>query len=371
MMYYFIIGAFALLLSFYPYFVWAVPFSPTGISTLILFFLFLLHFKIKKETIFFSFLITLLYVFLSLKGGYSIFGILSLLMLCMLFYTDKQFIADLFVSFSKIYAVLMGISFIMYIIVVILGISIPHTEIQALNPEKIGFVTYYKYPFLIVADSFNFLKYRFSGFFDEPGVVGTISAVSLLTNRFDLRKWYNIIILIVGIFSMSLYFIVLIFIFFFFQTSVKYKFLFGLVSIILLFLFSKSEVINDLLFRRFNLSNGSWDNRNHMATGWYEAFMNSPNYLVGYGTGASQIYNSGGSSYKNIIIDHGFIFFFSYVMIFVFYGMKVLKNNKDKFLYVVIFSSILFQRPYIDNVGYLFLMFAPICVLCNNDFDEK
>lgn len=67
---------------------------------------------------------------------------------------------------------------------------------------------YTVYPLLVLDKGVDIL--RFYGPFNEPGVVGTLGAVLLCTQKFNFKDWRTLIILLAGVLSMSLFFFALV-----------------------------------------------------------------------------------------------------------------------------------------------------------------
>lgn len=76
--------------------------------------------------------------------------------------------------------------------------------------------------------------------------------------------------------------------------------------------YQDNEVINRYIISRMEYENGNFSGNNRTHGGmdaWYKTyFENSDDYYFGLGAGASQIYNPGGASYKDIIINCGIVF---------------------------------------------------------------
>lgn len=360
-------SAIAIFISFSPYFTWHFPISVAGLATLTLFLLNIRN--CKRRTNPWIYLFTGLYIILAIRGNYSLFGFILLLLLCIFFYLDDNYCQKLYKSFIIIFSVLCSVSFTVYFCAVILELPVPSTPIDPLYDTKTeAGISYYSYPFLVVSESvIKLLRYRFCGYFDEPGVIGTIVGSCLLINRFDFKKWYNVLLFIFGLFTMSLYFYFMVLFYYLLVARTKAKILIFLSLGILFFLLRDNEIVSTLILDRLSFDEGlsSINNRDHMSTTWWNNFVQSDVFWVGLGSGTSNIVNDGGSSYKDIIIDHGFIFFILYIVIYFLMAKSMIKNMKQTLFCFIIFFSVLFQRPYIDACGYVFLMFIPIVIIAN------
>ena len=83
---------------------------------------------------------------------------------------------------------------------------------QMLNPQKSETGTfYYLLPGSVILNyTLDYPLFRLCGMFDEPGIVGTISALLLAADRVDLSKPTNLLLLLAGIMSLSLAFVVIL-----------------------------------------------------------------------------------------------------------------------------------------------------------------
>lgn len=347
--------AILLLITFQPYFTWFFPISLTGLSTYISFFFF---FKYKKKSIEISTVILfILYIFVSIRGGFSIFGTITNLCVATLLLTDNDFIIIVFDKFRKIFSVVIGISLLVFILVIFFKIALPYQILEPLNSNK-NEVYYHAYPFLTMYYSYGIPLLRFCGLFDEPGVVGTISGALLVLSRFDLKDKYNIPILLSGLFSASLFFIAICFLYIIIVAKGKYKFMGVIFFLILLIIASKIELTQDLIVDRLVYEDGGFagDSRSsHLSETWYNNFIHSSSIYFGLGNNAHMIHNEGGCSYKDLIIDYGIIFFVLYALCFAIPAFKK-QNFRDFLVFAIVFWGIIYQRPFITTLGYLFLL---------------
>lgn len=359
-----IIGAVAILVAFNPYIVWHFPIDATGIACGIIFVLSLLHFKTYQSSFFAMVVIIALYIYMAVYSELSIMGLIALLMICPIFLTSKRFLNDVYGKFVTLYSALIFISLIVFLLVAFLDIRLPYYQIEPLNEEKEK-ITYYAYPFLVYVENGGFLNFRFHGIFDEPGVVGTISGAVMLIENFNLKRTRNIPIFLSGVFSLSLFFFLISSIFVLLKSKLSVKMAASFLIILLYVLLSQNEVLDSLLFSRFELSDSggfAGDTRDHMSESWYKNFCNSPSFYFGLGGGSHAVYNYGGASYKDLIIDYGIVFMVLYALSFFWAALSLLKKRMDVVLYLVIIGSVIYQRPFINNIGYVFLIFVPLYV---------
>lgn len=302
----------------------------------------------------------LIFMVFIIRSDFTILGIIKKLFVIPLLFARRDLLEETFRAFVRIFAIVMSVSLVVYFVVVLLGINLPRVQIQPLNDLKTG--SYYLYPFLILTDARDMIgfSFRFHGFFDEPGVVGTISAIILVIERFNLRSKFNIVILLAGIFSFSMFFYLTCFIAILLTAPNKVKIGTLVLVAVLLYLFRDNEIVDQLIFSRFTDDEGLWslyDNRN---TGvfnlYYESFSKSSAFWTGLGAGSAANIGEGGSSYKMLVYDYGMIFFVLYVAIYYFFVFGIFKGWKTYFAFSLILLGTMYQRPFVGEITYTFLM---------------
>jgi hypothetical protein len=215
----------------------------------------------------------------------------------------------------------------------------------------------------------DMLLKRFCAYYDEPGVVGTISGILFLCNGFNFKKICNIPIFIGGILSFSLAFYLVLIIYGIFFLPLKYKLFFTSVFIILLFVFNQNQVVqlvNNYIFSRMQIKNGEWvgDNRTISSfDNWYNNFKKTDDFYWGIGREKSLIVNLGGASYKDLIVSYGVVFFIIYCLAFFFMAYGRFGLRKELYIFLFLFLAIIYQRPFITNYFYVFLLYIPIISL--------
>jgi hypothetical protein len=321
----------------------------------------------------------ILYLVIALSSGLNVVGIVSLLLICPIFLLEDEFVADVFKTYVFIFSISLIPSILSYVCVMILGIPLPNVRINSLNPDKVG--DYFQYPFLVVYQQGGITMPNFFGYYDEPGVIGTISAILLIVRKFNLKEKINIPIFIAGLLSISFYFLLLFAIYILIFAKLKFKLVVAVIAIFFVTQYISNPLLYDLVFKRFELtSDGGFAGDNRISDKyfetWYRSYKQSSSYLFGLGRDMHLKYNPGGSSYVDIIIDRGILFFSVYVISFLLLGIKKLQLSKGLVVYAIVLLSLLYQRPFIENVFYVFLLFAPISALDvqqkqNLDHDEN
>jgi hypothetical protein len=199
---------------------------------------------------------------------------------------------------------------------------------------------------------------RFYGFYDEPGVVGTIAAVLLCSDGFNLQKWYNIPIFIAGVLSFSLFFNIVMLFYGLAYLRMRQRILF-ITILVGLFTLSDNEVLDTYIFSRFNIENNELVGDNRTGENfevWYnESFRKTDAYWWGIGTNTE---NVGGASYKDIIVKYGIVFFAAYYILFIFLLYNKMGINQRFVLSVFILIAVLYQRPFIVSHIYVFIIYV-------------
>lgn len=277
-----------------------------------------------------------------------------------LFFVGERFWKEIFNRYLFLYTISLIPSLIVYFYVYWLGLDLPHTTIDPLNSLKEE--SYLQYPFLVMLDKFAYM--RFCGYYDEPGVIGTISGSLLFVNQYNMKDWKNWPLLISGIFSFSLFFYALILIYVLFFGSVKLKVLISLLAVsIVFFLTIDDSVFSELILSRLEYDDGAISGNNRESLDLWK-YVGSLNYYIGYGFGYSDLVaDVGGASYKHLILDFGVIMFVVYLLAMILYYFSFHLPLKYTLLLIVLFVCILYQRPGITSQFCLFLMIAPASIL--------
>lgn len=369
---YFLSFLFFLLLL--PYFVWHTPLIRHAVE--VIFIVGCIPFiekKISKNQIILSSLLLLLLLYLITQT--SVTGLISNLFLLVIFFLKSDFKIKLLDCVISVFAIGVGISLLVYILVCWLSMPFPSQVLEPLNPLKE--TEYLQYPFLVVYNSpYNFANMRFYSVFDEPGVVGTVAALLLYSNEYKLNSWKFIIIFIAGIFSFSFFFIVMSFLCLFRKSYIKYILFFIVFSIIIYLLFKdffikNGELFNSLIFSRFT-SDGNYggDRVSSLFNREYYEFLVSNDVFFGRGSEELSKILSGGSSYKSLVYSNGVIWFIGVCLFFILNILTISQNKKIVFYSTIIFLGVLYQRPNIFDLPYFFMFITLPLVLQVRSLDK-
>lgn len=305
----------------------------------------------------FALVMSFLYMYMAIKsyGAINFTGAAMIISVSLIYWAKDRFIEDLLEYFTWVYALMMTMSSIFYILF-LLGFNLPvtHVDMDGTSVTQLSI-----YPF------FSMGEFRFAGMFDEPGVVGTISAVLLLAHNFEMKWYLKLPLFISGALSLSLFFYAIMFLYALLSKSYK------LILLMVIAFYAIYQVTDGdvMLFieSRIRVDDGEFvTNRTTRSfDSWYEKFRETESFWLGLGEQKSLYYNEGGASYKNLIVDYGLIFFFVLTTVMMVMSKLKVKGIKHWIPYVFVFVGIISQRPFLGNIIYDFLLFTPMVMLAS------
>lgn len=223
---------------------------------------------------------------------------------------------------------------------------------------------YATYPFSVVLDyMLEWPYYRIFGPFDEPGRVGTIAALLLAIERFDLKHISNMVIFLVGLLSFSLAFYVLslLFLVVYFSRRPVIILLLLMCSISAGVVLSENAFFKAKIIDRFSVSSeGKLSGDNRTGASLEENFIawrNAP--VIDYIIGFKNLPAEEGSSWKLIPIRSGLLGVISFVTFFI--SIYVVCNGfrlPFNLAFLMVFSASIYQRPDVVSPALLLIFFA-------------
>lgn len=314
----------------------------------------------------FFFVLVLLYTYLVFKAGYSFFRWPFQILLCCYVLFDSEYSGKIFDSFITIFSVLLIPSLISFALFFSGLITLP--ELGRMDPIASSSThELIHYPFLLISNTFQDGGFaRFRAVFDEPGVVGTTSAIAAVVLKYNFKNWRIYPIIIAGILSFSMSFFVLfaagLLLFARKKTTIISV---TLIAVLVIYVINIvfPDVVGELLLDRLQIDNGELSGDNRTTKGfemWYDQFRYTKEWWFGYGNNYSQIINYGGASYKDLIVNYGIIFFLSFCSSFLLYASTQIRKGREILLYFLIFFVIIYQRPFIEMNFYFCLLLFPI-----------
>lgn len=312
----------------------------------------------------------------------------SLSIFLMLDNYKKIIIYDVFLN---LLCIIFGLGLIIHLLL-IFGIDLPHFTMNAPFVDK---PVYRNYIFNVYAQYYGISEAvilpnggsmdRFCSIFNEPGVVGTVSSLVLISRGYSLKDKRNLILFLAGVFSLSFAF--WIFCFGYFACKKKALLVISLLFMVLIYSGLNNDsalknVINDRIINRVVLDKDTrklaGDNRNNQIFDLiYEDFLkNAPANQKLFGLGVEQ-YNKEAvakgaiaSSYKSLIIIYGFVFSLFYFLYLLFQILRF--KDREVFIFGMFFLISHYQRPYTFSLDYWLIFFAGMAyILSSNKVNRR
>ncbi len=213
---------------------------------------------------------------------------------------------------------------------------------------------------------------RLCGIFNEPGYFGTILALILIAEDFDVRKPGNLIMAIAGIMTLSMAFVLLFSIGLLISVAKNGKRA-GFVLVVLcliLFCFSNtetgSELIGSLLARVGLIGEGGLDNRTTSALDSIMLSITGINILFGYGDGAAQTLGGvGNAGIKVSYVDGGLVGMALLCLPIIVSALSIARGNKVAYILIGCLALSIYQRSNIYILPYFIVIFGGIHKLTN------
>lgn len=296
-----------------------------------------------------------------------------------LIFLKKKDQINLFEWLSKWYAILLCASFTWWLLWLI-GVPLPHTEAKlAWQHDDWGFIqqNYFLFRHSIALNPYRLTEtfFRFNGFFLEPGHLGTITSIFLFVNKYDFRKWTNIVFIVIIVLSLSsaAYALTIIGYCFYRYTIDRWKaifpiiFIVGGILIVSQILNNGDNVINEFIIGKFTREQGAIEGRFSEQTKalWNQAIFDGSIYF-GMGAGA-QLKESAG--YKVFLLMNGI--FGAFLTLIAYWKIQRINYSQlGKYLFLLMIISFL-QRTYCFWDAFLdpYILGMPILQLDNHEND--
>lgn len=305
------------------------------------------------------------------RGDFSVSSLLSIFLVLVLLSNNNRKLSIIH-NVKIVYAIVIGLSLVVYLCVVFLGIEIKSEVIDPWNDSK--YYQYSQFPLLVVPYEIKDLlaKFRFFGIFEEPGNVATIATTFLIADKYNLKDWKNIIIFISGVFTFSMFFYVISGLYLFFYGNRKMVLYSIVTGFVLLIGISKigdtGFSVQDIIESRFSHHEGAFvgDNRsNEIFDRAFSDMLLSEDVILGRGIGAHNAIAPGIQTYKMIIYDEGILIFFMELLVFIVYFFSTPFLSKNyKILISLYFLMFYYQRPTFiyDYATFFLLVSLPVAL---------
>ena len=353
-----------------PYFTWRV----SHILIMVPLFLVLLpHVSIREKGN--SYLLPMFFAILCIvpiMHGSSMNTFLGYVMFSIIPFLKKSFALNTFKVFRDLLAVVTAVSLLVWFYVIVFHNDLHYTIIAPFNSLKS--YNYLSFPFLVVPQILDgpMSGFRFCGLFDEPGAIGTYSLLILYIENFNFKKWYNVIYLIAGAASFSLFFYVglgffLLLRVFTIKEQKKYRY-WVVGGVLLLYVGTQTvPILKDMIGVRLEYDEDRkkfvGDNRSSEELDEYIVSIRGTNaYAWGDRQEVAESFNRS-ASIKNAILRYGMVFIVFFFIFYFLYARKHLKGHKAEIaLFIVLLLLTLYQRPGFVSPAYLFLFSIVVLV---------
>jgi len=372
-----IISAICVIVLMKPYFVWSYDVSFVR-YILIIIVLFNFNMSLNNIKYWIPFAFTMMIFPMTHQVPLSTY--FSYLGLSLIPFTKEKYFLAVYQWFVRIYSIIMLISMFVWVLT-LLGIIRPIGIISPLNDIKVH--QYYLYPFLVQPTAFSsfssiFDLVRFCSVFDEAGVVGTISLLILFINQFNLKNKINIIVLLSGLISLSLAFYIGLIVLLLSQSllgmhSKRDKLIIVGGFIVLVIAIFNIPILNEFIGNRLQFDFSQMkligDDRSNEAL---SAYIDQIRWTKEYWCGANSsiIHDSrfeGKWGIDMAVLQYGALYIFGYSFFFLLFAcLKFQKCKYHIFLFVLMYLMIMYQRPFISYVEYIFLFASYIRINAHN-----
>lgn len=234
----------------------------------------------------------------------------------------------------------------------------------------------YNYGMFVVSLGLENMEiFRFYSMFDEPGVLGTLSAFLLYGLKYDFKKWYCLTIFVGALFTFSLAFYILTLFGYVWSKSsnlksiIKYGIGLVLVAFIIVYFFQDNETFQKaIMYRMDNIFNGDGsvaERGDDYGAKYYSDLITSMDAFLGIGFRNYSSLPFSGASYKLFIIENGILGTMS--LFFLFWAMLRFRNKKTLGLLLIFVISFI-QRPY-AMTGWQIILFS--CLVGYSSYNDN
>lgn len=259
--------------------------------------------------------------------------------------------------FIKLLAVLLILAIVEHVLISYFNVYSHYTIIPEcpINPGR----SYYNFVFNIYIDyTFSFFN-RFYAFYDEPGVLGNLTMVLLYIQKFDLKKWYNVVLLIAGLMSYSLAFYIALILYFIIFGTKRTRIVFIIVAALFTYFLYGNEFANRYIFGRMILENGKMAGYNREKVGFdlfFDTLHIKDYFWMGYYPRSRIEY---AASWKWAFTLYGIIPSILYVLSIIFSRITSTTNKGYILRGIILVIIIWIQRPFIHLYLYALLLALP------------
>ena len=322
------------------------------------------NFKCFTKNFILIVIFSIAFLWVSIKQEYSFLATLFYTLLPLYLSVDIVKRETVFLKFiNNVLPFLLFLSIISYLLVSFKIINIPSFSVPAINELKKH--DYVSYVFFLTPNDGLPVFGRFYSFFDEPGVIGTLSAIILFYRSNQMTKKVFLIYIVSGILSLSFFFFgVLIYMMMIgklnrFLKKNQRSLILIIIFVIFLFALFPNDFIQERILNRFHFTEGAFVGDNRVSSSFKYDFWNYFIYSKDLYLGANDVYGYavGGASILRDVYLFGLLINVFIVSCYTIFFYKYRKSAFDFAANIILYFLFIYQRPYMFNIFY-FLLFT-------------
>lgn len=260
-------------------------------------------------------------------------------------------------KFFRYYLIVVAALGIIAYLSFLLSLGIPYRIVEYYSTRFQAYYVDFKFSYIVLQG----ITPRLCGLFAEPGEMGTMMAMFLIADNFNLKKMGNIIMLLAALctFSLAFYLIVAAYLLVSVIRDKKKLIPIAIIAIIGVFAIPKlaeqDEVIGEFT-ERFSTEEGSLDRVTGDFNTLYDNMFKNGDWLFGYGSGYTKGKDLAASGYKPHILQHGVV---GFIIVFGLYFLVMFKatgRKRELLIYLFMYGLVFYKSGQSFSLYYLILL---------------
>lgn len=287
-------------------------------------------------------------------------GIVGIFILMLYLLISHPIKINVYIILKNIFVLMSALGILGYVSYII-GIPLPHTQVEYYDGDDWTYINYYFT--ILFNDGAGWV--RLCGLFNEPGLLGTVLGLILVAEGLNFKKKANIILIVAGVLSFSLAFFLTLAIYFLLKDSNKLSKWPIVVLVVGIYLYvipniHTGNLYIDNILSRLAFEDGHMvgDNRSHGLNYLLATTISSGNAMWGNGMGYVSSFELNTSSFQTIIIDNGIVGFSILYILLMLICLARYRQSRQALLYIIVFFINVYQRPNIYSILYFTLLFG-------------
>jgi hypothetical protein len=336
-----------------PWPLWDFWFPPLFLCFLVLLILLnerIIHTKTANKNIFyFTLLLFIFFIGFQSIGNFRTSSVVTVIIFFQLYFLSIKEKCEILKKVTSILALIIAISLPLWLInQFVVGLPVMF-DMQYGDWKGDSVSTIIENYLFFVQEKGNFIN-RFYSIFDEPGVLGTLSAFLLFANKYNFKDKRIILILLGGIFTYSLAFFILtligLLLYYVRKPLLLVILCFGFVviGISIIIFFDQNPVVAVILERLLSPQSSLESRVSSDLEDYFLNYISSVDFVLGKGTDFFENNQLGGQGYQVFLIENGF---FGSLLVIGMY-LFIFKGNRYLVIsYLLLFLLSSLQRPFL------------------------